>query len=118
MTRRLGDIGENIAADYLLRCSWIILERNYYSRYGEIDIIAKNGDSLVFVEVKHYHPKRWVHPLEAMTIKKQRCLLRTAHHFLQHHIEGVPDYQFDLIIVENGSIHDHIVAMSINDLLS
>ncbi|MBE6705529.1 MAG: YraN family protein [Ruminococcaceae bacterium] len=50
--REKGDLGEDIAAEYLARLGYEILERNYTVKGGEIDIIAKDGDTLVFVEVK------------------------------------------------------------------
>ena len=51
-TKKLGNLGEDIAADILARSGYEILERNFRTRHGEIDIVAREGDTLVFVEVK------------------------------------------------------------------
>lgn len=50
--RKLGDLGEDIAVRYLLRQSYVVLERNFWKPYGEIDIVAKKAERYVFVEVK------------------------------------------------------------------
>ncbi len=51
-TKKLGNLGEEIAADILVRSGYEILERNFRTRHGEIDIVARDGDTLVFIEVK------------------------------------------------------------------
>jgi putative endonuclease len=50
--RKFGDIGEQIAEDFLVSKGYAVLHRNYKKRYGEIDLVAKDGKDLVFVEVK------------------------------------------------------------------
>ena len=56
--RRIGGIFENMAADYLVSQGLLILERNYRCRMGEVDLIARDGNYLVFVEVKYRNSSR------------------------------------------------------------
>ncbi len=80
-----GKIGEDYAADYLLQNGYQILERNYHCRFGEIDIIVRNDQYLIFTEVKTRNEKHMVSPLEAVTVGKQKKLYRTALVYLQSH---------------------------------
>ena len=66
-----GNLGENLASDYLQSLGYKVLERNWrYSRFGEIDIIALDKDTLVFVEVKARRSVAFGHPFEAINEKK------------------------------------------------
>lgn len=79
MTKQeLGKIGENSACDYLLSHGYSIIERNYHSRYGEIDIIAKDEKTLVFAEVKLRSAGSLVRGREAVTPSKMKKLIKTA----------------------------------------
>ena len=71
-------MGEEHACRELLRRGYTILARRYRSRYGEIDIIARDGEALVFVEVKTRSTERFGSPLEAVTPAKQRKVIRMA----------------------------------------
>ena len=76
--KRLGLAYEQKAAEYLEKKGFQILERNYYTRCGEIDLIVRDGAYLVFVEVKYRASQRGGHPLEAVDARKQRRLRRAA----------------------------------------
>lgn len=67
-----GHYYEQKAADYLISCGYQILEANYRCRYAEIDLIAMDGDYLVFVEVKYRRSDRVQAPSEAVNRKKQQ----------------------------------------------
>ncbi len=73
-----GRAGEDAAAFYLEQQGWIILERNYRLSGGEIDIIAQDGDYLVFVEVKTRRGSTFGSPFEAVDIRKQQRLTKAA----------------------------------------
>ncbi len=79
----IGKKGEDFAAGYFLKRGYEILERNYHSRYGEVDIIAKSGKALVFVEVKTRKESSLVSPAQSVTPQKQRKLMLTAVNYLQ-----------------------------------
>ena len=74
----LGDRGERKAASFLSRQGYRILARQYANRFGEIDLIARDGDSIVFVEVKTRRSDQAGLPVEAVTADKQRKLTNTA----------------------------------------
>lgn len=72
---------EKLAAEYLKQKGFEILHRNFYSHFGEIDLVAKDGAYLVFVEVKYRENSRGGHPLEAVTVRKQQKICRTADYY-------------------------------------
>ncbi len=76
----LGDKGERAAARFLRRQGLRIMTRGYRTRWGEIDLVARQRDTLVFVEVK---TRRWGEPAEAVTAAKQKRLARAAARFLR-----------------------------------
>ena len=78
LTRLLGDKGERLAVRHLRQVGFKILDRNVRNRLGEIDIIARDGDCVVFVEVKTRTSHAAGHPTEALTPFKQRQLTRVA----------------------------------------
>ncbi len=96
--RQEGYIQEQRAEEYLKGKGFRILKRNFYSRYGEIDIIAKDGEYLVFVEVKYRKNDRSGHPLEAVDIRKQKRICKTADWFCKRYgyQDGIP-CRFDVI---------------------
>lgn len=76
--RITGDIGEDFAVKYFEKRGYRILERNYHSRYGEIDIIAQDDQFIVFVEVKARKSFSRVSPAEAVDYGKQKKICLTA----------------------------------------
>ena len=104
--REIGTVYEKTAAKYLERKGFYILERNFCSRFGEIDIIAKDGGYLVFIEVKYRMDDSCGSPLEAVDGKKQRKICRTASYFcLRQGYADTTPCRFDVIAMEgDGSI--------------
>jgi putative endonuclease len=98
LNRVLGESGERAAARFLRRQGLRILTRRYRVPVGEIDLIARERDTLVFVEVK---TRRQGEPIEAVTEEKQRRLTRAAIRFLyRHDIEGMGiPCRFDVVAV-------------------
>lgn len=76
--RALGDEGERLAAEHLLTLGWRIAGRNARMRFGEIDLICRDRDGYVFVEVKTRRPSSFVAPSEATSTVKLRRLARLA----------------------------------------
>ena len=81
--RTSGNLGEEAAARLLVSKEYIILERNFRSVCGEIDIIAENGGELVFVEVKLRTDESYGHPVEAVNECKQKKIVYTAADYIQ-----------------------------------
>lgn len=96
MNNSSGKMGEDFAVEILLEKGYEIVERNYHSRFGEIDIIAQNSLYIVFVEVKTRDENFLVSPLEAVTAGKQRKLYKTALLYLQSHPTALQP-RFDVI---------------------
>ena len=97
--RKLGDLGEQIAVQYLREKGYPILERNYISKLGEIDIIAAINKDIYFIEVKTRTRNDYGLPQEAVNQAKQRKIIKTAIAYLKS--EGYSDYncRFDIISV-------------------
>ena len=102
-----GDMGENIALDYYISNGYEFVCKNYHSRYGEIDIIMKNSDDIVFAEVKTRNKNSLTKPSEAVDSRKQKRILKTAAVYLD---ENPTDLQprFDIIEVICGAAAIHI----------
>ncbi len=79
-----GKEGEDIAEQYLLKQGYRILVRNYRTKVGEIDIVAREGNALVFVEVKARSGVRFGLPQDAVDLRKQAKLSRLAMAYLRH----------------------------------
>lgn len=75
--RSIGNAGEDIAVQYLESKWYTILERNYQIKWGEIDIIAMDGDITVFVEVRYRVNEDHGHPLDTFGMMKRRAMRRT-----------------------------------------
>ena len=80
--RKEGAYYENLVAEYLQTQGYEILEKNYRCRIGEIDLIAKEGETLVFVEVKYRRNDKMGDPKEAVDQKKQKKISMTASYYL------------------------------------
>ena len=93
-----GEWGEKAAAEWLASRGWHILERNYRTRFGELDIIAENERFLVFSEVKTRRNARFAAACEAVTPAKQARLIAAAEAWLQEHPAGKQP-RFDVIEV-------------------
>lgn len=100
--QKFGKAGEDIAANYLRHQGYTIVERNYRSTFGEIDIIAKDGDVIVFVEVKSRASNRFGDPKWAVTPKKQRTISMVALHYLKCTKQSRVKARFDVLTVNSA----------------
>ncbi|WP_251388543.1 YraN family protein [Mediterraneibacter agrestimuris] len=102
--REIGSKYEHIAGRYLEQKGYRILEYNYHCRRGEIDLIAQDGEYLVFCEVKYRRGRMTGSPVEAVDVYKQRKLWKTAEYYLlRHRLYNVP-CRFDVIGIEDSKI--------------
>lgn len=102
--RSKGIEGENIAAEYLKKQGYRILERNYTTKAGEIDIVAEDKNTLVFVEVKARENTAFGQPIEAITRDKVKSIIRTAQLYLVAHKRQNSFCRFDVVEVLRGEV--------------
>lgn len=96
--RGVGDRGEDLAARYLERCGWIVLERNWRCRYGEIDLVCREPDGTVVIcEVKARTGRGYGGPLEAITQAKARRLRHLTAAWAREHPGRRPGLRIDAI---------------------
>jgi len=97
--KSLGKKGEELAATYLAGKGYVILARNWSCVSGELDMVAKDGDTLVFIEVKTRRSAFCGSPAEAVDAKKQERVRLVARHFLYENRTGAATYRFDVVAV-------------------
>lgn len=97
---KTGNYGEDLACEYLKKKGYAIIERNYRIRGGEIDIVVRDGETLVFVEVKTRYSRDFGPPAESMTFWKIRALLKTAKFYVQKVNWGDKEYRLDFVGVD------------------
>ncbi len=100
---QLGQRGEAMARRFLQKRGYRILESNYRCPYGEIDIVARDGDQTVFVEVRTRLSTAYGTPEESITPAKQRHLLAASQEYLQRHDMGEADCRIDLVSIRLGA---------------
>ncbi len=96
---RTGKRGEDLAAAYLAETGFRIVERNYRCRFGEIDIVAEEGKTLVFVEVKSRRSAAYGGPLLAVDARKQGKISRVSLHYLAERNACHRPARFDVVAV-------------------
>lgn len=102
--KRLGQQGEDLAAEYLAASGYKILERNYRAGHHELDIIASLAEIIHFVEVKTRHATQFGLGEDAMHKKKIDRLLQAVNVYLGN-FDVEPEWQLDLIVVEMHAKH-------------
>jgi putative endonuclease len=98
--QRLGQWGERIAALHLEARGYAILDRNWRCGAGEIDLVARDAETVVFVEVKTRRGRAYGAPEEALTPRKAEKLMRLGQQYVYEHDLGDVDWRIDLIAVE------------------
>lgn len=98
-----GRLGEKLAAEFLNQRGWPIIATNYRCPHGEIDIITRDGDCLVFVEVRARRGNSFGSPEESITGTKKERLVATSWHYLQGQDSLPSAWRIDVIAIELGS---------------
>jgi len=95
----LGETGEELACRELERRGYAIIERRYRRRRGELDVIARDGQTLVFVEVKAREDRMFGDAAEAVTVRKRRRIVRLAMEYvMRHRLANIP-CRFDVVSI-------------------
>ena len=103
MTRakvNLGKRGEELAVDKLATLGYTLVARNYRCAYGEIDLIARHGATLVFVEVRTRRGQQFGSPEESITARKQAHLIHAAQNYLQENAMSDENWRIDVVAIE------------------
>ena len=97
-----GKWAESVAQSYLRAKGFETLNENYRCRHGELDLVMRDGSTIVFVEVRYRKSSRYGSSAESITTAKQQRLIATARHYLQHTQlrEGIP-CRFDVVAISN-----------------
>ncbi len=98
--RRLGNWGEGVAAIQLEAEGYAIVARNWRCAVGEIDIVARDGETLVFVEVKTRRGRAYGAPEEALTPRKAQKLLQLGAQYVYEQALGDINWRIDLVAIE------------------
>lgn len=109
--KKLGKYGESRAIEYLQSLGYEILERNFFSRSGEIDIIAKDKSEYVFVEVKSRKSCIYGYPIESINKKKKKHIIKSSEYFIYKNDLNNKPIRFDVIEVyihQKNGIINHI----------
>jgi putative endonuclease len=107
--RRSGAWGEELALHYLTRRGYTLIERNYRTRYGELDLILRDQNTLVFVEVKLRRGVAFGNPLEAVTPRKQATIRALAERYLSVRAPHFDAVRFDVVGILIGKGQPRIV---------
>jgi putative endonuclease len=97
--QKFGEKGEALAVRRLKKSGYKIIETNYRNQLGEIDIIAKEDDTIVFVEVKSRRSIRFGNPKQAITVRKQKKISMIALSYLKATGQGAARARFDVVTV-------------------
>jgi putative endonuclease len=100
VTKDLGDRGEELAARFLQAVGWEVVDRNFRMGRKEIDLVARRGEVVAFVEVKTRAGLGYGHPLEAITWKKRREIQQVAAAWIDRNGRPGDVYRFDAVAVQ------------------
>lgn len=103
--RETGTKYETLAAEYLLQNGYHILHKNFRCKQGEVDIIARDGKYLVFIEVKYRSTLRSGHAVSAVSYKKQQTISRVAaFYLLKYKLSDSTPCRFDVVAIDGERI--------------
>lgn len=97
LNKETGDLGEMLATKYLLQSNYRILYRNFRNRFGEIDIICKYNDMIIFVEVKSRYNNSYGTPSESVTYLKQQQIIKTSRSYIYKYNAHNFNFRYDVI---------------------
>ncbi len=127
-SQKIGEMGENIAVKFLVKQGYLITDRNYTKKWGEIDIVAEKNNKLYFIEVKsvaretlnnvlhetsdNYRPEENMHPWK---LKRMSRTIQT--YLLAKKISDETEYQIDLLVVYLDLNHKKAKIKLVNDII-
>ncbi|MDW8394878.1 MAG: YraN family protein [Anaerolineae bacterium] len=100
MSQRIGAWGEHIACRFLADRGFVVRDRNWRCASGEIDLVAQDGEEIIFVEVRTRHSADFGAPEETVTPRKRQALIAAAQHYLAAHNLHDKPWRIDFVAVE------------------
>ncbi len=107
VARKKGFSGESLACQHFAMYGYQILRRNFFTRFGEIDIILFKHKELIFVEVKTYDSSHIKHPLQTLTEKKRKAMFKSALMYMSELLVDYDTVRFDLVWIKDKTIYRH-----------
>lgn len=98
----LGQASEELAATHLQAAGLTVVERNYQCRLGEIDLVCREGEALVFVEVRQRRSQRYGGAVWSITAHKRRRIVNAARHYLMR-LGHFPACRFDVVLIHGSA---------------
>lgn len=112
----VGRYGEKVATAYLVETGWVVLDRNWRGTRGELDVVARDGSTLVVVEVKTRRGTGFGHPAEAVTPEKIARLRRLTGEWISTHQVRPASVRIDVVAVvlpeAGAALVEHLVGVS------
>ena len=97
--KEIGNYGETVAGDFLINNGYNILDMNYRNRYGEIDIVCKKNNIIIFCEVKSRYTNSFGNPIESVTYYKQKQIIKLSQIYLLYKKYHNYNIRYDIIEV-------------------
>lgn len=102
-SKQQGDIAEQDALEHLTTAGLVLIEKNFLSKLGEIDLIMSEGSQLVFIEVRYRKSNTYGSALESVNQQKQQRIIKTAQYYLQQNTQSYENYRFDVVAISHNS---------------
>ncbi len=102
--RKKGETAEKQAVSFLIENGYEILDRNFSSKFGEIDIVAKKNNTLVFIEVRSRSSNFYGSPEESINLRKVKKIIKTAQFYLLTKKTDYEEIRFDIISILHNNI--------------
>lgn len=116
MKNQTGVRGEKLAEDFLIQKGFKLVERNFTSRFGEIDLIMNDENVIVFVEVKYRNSYKYGQARDAVNFQKMRKIAKTAEYFIiKNSIKAL--FRFDVVSIDTSKI-EHIKNAFTMDMIA
>lgn len=103
--RQIGTTAEKLAVNYLIQNNYSIINTNFRCKIGEIDIIAKDNDYIVFIEVKYRKNTKRGLPREAVNYNKQKTIIKVANYYILQNKLYTNNFRFDVVEIIDKQIN-------------